>query len=154
APGDTLFVFDDPYDLYLHADMAPVSRTVYQLTPNAEVTAQWNAALERQPTFITISLGTEAMMWQKTNGPEARLAALLGGASHVAIADSPIAIVYRRTRASTLPLPPWVFAPPPDVADHPPDDANECSAVDARPSPPIITRRGVQWPGMRRPLSA
>ncbi len=152
-PGDTLLVCDEPHDLYLYADIPPASRNFYGLTPNPEVTALWKTTLDRKPTFITISLGTEAIMWQQKDTTEARLAAFLAREYQVAIADSPIGVVYRRTRDSSLPLPAWVFAPPRDFADQPADDANVCPVLEAPPPPSASPTVGVHWQGTRMSLS-
>ena len=152
APNDTLFVRDEPHDIYLYAGMPPPTRNIYGSTANPEVTALWEATLERKPTFIVIAHGTEAIMWQSREGPEARLASLLERSYEVVVADSPIGVVYRRLGHGQLPLPAWVFASASGQPGDGSDDADLCPAREAAtflqtaPSP-------AQWLGTHMSLS-
>ncbi|MFQ5666503.1 MAG: hypothetical protein ACE5I7_08730 [Candidatus Binatia bacterium] len=97
-PGDTLFVKDEPFDLYLYAGMPPMTRFIYQDSPAPGVRQVWASALMRQPTFIFISHGTEERMRRVRGGFEFGLAKVLAE-RYVQWITDPLGIVYWRRNA-------------------------------------------------------
>ncbi len=76
-PGDTLFVKDEPYLLYAETAMRPLSRIFYPDAPTTGAGQAWHAVLQRRPTFIYVSHGTEARLPSAQQGFEGDLARLL-----------------------------------------------------------------------------
>lgn len=95
-PSDTLFVKDEPYSLYMAADMRPMTRIFYPDSPTLGAREQWVAALERRPTFIFISYGTQQRL-ETATGFEGELATLLA-AHYERWVTHPLGIVYRHKR--------------------------------------------------------
>jgi hypothetical protein len=95
-PGDTLFVKDEPYLIYMYAHMPPMTRFIYPESPAPGAVTVWANAVQRKPTFIVISHGTQERMPGVKEGFEADLAKMLAADYELWLND-PIAVVYRRT---------------------------------------------------------
>jgi hypothetical protein len=101
-PGDTLFVKDEPFHIYMYAQMPPMTRFIYPESPAPGALSVWAGALQRRPTFIVVSHGTHDRLPFAKEGLEANLAKLL--AAHYALwLNDPIAVVYRRVDDASAP---------------------------------------------------
>lgn len=94
-PGDTLFVKDEPYQLYVYAGMPPMTRFIYDDSPAPGAVDIWASALKLRPTFIVISRGTQGRLPSAKDGFEGDLARLVADEYQLWI-DDPQCVVYRR----------------------------------------------------------
>ena len=61
-PGDTLFVEDQPFSIYVYAGIPPVSRFIYWNAPNPEAEPAFGQSLELQPTFVFVAAASAARL--------------------------------------------------------------------------------------------
>ena len=94
-PGDTLFVKDEPYLLYAETTMRPLSRIFYPDAPTTGALEAWVGVLQRRPTFIFVSHGTEGRLPSAQQGFEGDLARLLTRDYDRWLVDA-IGVVYKR----------------------------------------------------------
>jgi hypothetical protein len=106
TPGDTLFVKDEPYQIYMYAEIPPLTRFIYPDSPAPNAVNVWASALQQRPTFIVISHGTQERLPNAQSGLEGDLAKMLA-ADYELWFDGPVGMVYRHTdhapAASTQP---------------------------------------------------
>jgi 4-amino-4-deoxy-L-arabinose transferase-like glycosyltransferase len=72
-PGDTLFVEDQPFDIYAFAGLAPATRMIYWNAPRPDAIRTRQRDLERLPPFVVVTPDSYAYLHEgslRPNNPE------------------------------------------------------------------------------------